>query len=1072
MEKMIQSFRLNGGTGIVRLPCYNDGGQDVIYWGQILDSFPGAQYIKNGNIIVRKLKDTERSGRKYHRIRHYPGVVLDVVLSSSFASDPAMPLSKSPYMSETSMDSHVPEDLGGDTSDTRKPMEIRSQAEEPESIIDQKMIACLKKLKKELARNSKLTSDIESLSLQNKDFDSKTTNLIAKAEDLTHKNTDLQQEFDKQLQVEARNQFALLQKRIQTLVTQIYEPQEYPIPRLFIVLPQNTSTWNPDDILSNDFRLYFLCECGKHTMSTNSKIPHHIHLAKHEGYEIRRPTEFFQEYGQYVLAILKMLKFRISVAGVAVPAISHVLGTGDLNLATTNLKMLSKTLEKRIDQVMVFLERAATKKYKPVLNDSRVDLWRYESRYNVGVSAEKNEEIEGFWDKMKNNKALEGADLRKLESFLKHKDGNKVLANLFRVITIEDHVKCVCIDHYRVNYQEEAVRELYDTVKSLEGTFDENIGHVKVHLLSKQHAERFYQALAKARSVYELDIVLDWEVTKSDFKGLLNALRKSKVRALEIDLAYQEGPTDQNLNGSRRYDPIFDIMRHPSIQSVEIIRAPDDFNRRLNPISQRNGFPNLKHIGLDLGSSTTVIKNLLLKTPSSLSSLALNDPRASGVFDIFGTLAPLEEILESAGSRQMYLRSRIHLQSSMEAEMVYRSLEYANIQELNLDLDWSTTQSDIEDLRDFLTRSNVGSLKLKVNLKGGDSNARRHELIFKIMQHHSTHSITIMGAPKDFVRVSSLPSESDSFLNLRHMEIDLTELQEDISGIKELLSNTTNLSSLGFQGDIDDCILLQLYMEIARHQTYPITFFAKSLCIPPLTTKRSWREPSTYVTHVLNSSRVNIDELVLRVSGDDRADIRRNTKGLMELSVDGKGDQFIQDAAWILSWSKLGKLVIHMEDGKHEEILESIQWEHIRHLDIKMGDGSAGTRTMKALVEGRHKWKGPVELEFFQFLTLSSETVSSEMKGLLWSFVKSTSIKTLSLFVQMAPSALVSVVKTADVSRLEEIELRVSGYSKSQVDAVLDSLANADKLQKVKLWSCSPTQEQVQRMQDRGVTLR
>ncbi|KAI8345123.1 hypothetical protein B0O80DRAFT_475482 [Mortierella sp. GBAus27b] len=126
------------------------------------------------------------------------------------------------------------------------------------------------------------------------------------------------QEEMKQLQVQTLEQLAQLQKQVQALLTQTYELHEYPIPRLFVVLPEDTSRWDHLNPLTNKFRLYFLCECGEHTKSTNSKIPHHIHLAKHEGYDIARPTEFFQQFGPYVLTILRMLKFGISVAGVAV----------------------------------------------------------------------------------------------------------------------------------------------------------------------------------------------------------------------------------------------------------------------------------------------------------------------------------------------------------------------------------------------------------------------------------------------------------------------------------------------------------------------------------------------------------------------------------------------------------------------------------------------------------------------------------------------------------------------------------------------------------------------------------
>jgi len=51
---------------------------------------------------------------------------------------------------------------------------------------------------------------------------------------------------------------------------------------------------------------------------------------------------------------------------------------------------------------------------------------------------------------MDTNEELEGADLRQLGLFLKIKDKNRVLGNLYRIVTGEGHVKF--IDHYRENY--------------------------------------------------------------------------------------------------------------------------------------------------------------------------------------------------------------------------------------------------------------------------------------------------------------------------------------------------------------------------------------------------------------------------------------------------------------------------------------------------------------------------------------------------------------------------------------------------------------------------------------------
>ncbi|KAF9343355.1 hypothetical protein BGX34_006865, partial [Mortierella sp. NVP85] len=188
--------------------------------------------------------------------------------------------------------------------------------------------------------------------------------LVSENRDQLAQITQLQQDLAsnqnemKQLQLQALDRLAQLQNGIQAILAQTYELHEYPIPRLFIVLPDDKSSWNPLEFFSNKFKLYFLCECGEHTKATKSNIPHRIHLAKHQGYDIERPNEFFHQYGSYVLMILKMLKLGISVAGVAVPALSNLI-PDVLDQATESLKLLANTIEPGMDQVISHIEKVS-----------------------------------------------------------------------------------------------------------------------------------------------------------------------------------------------------------------------------------------------------------------------------------------------------------------------------------------------------------------------------------------------------------------------------------------------------------------------------------------------------------------------------------------------------------------------------------------------------------------------------------------------------------------------------------------------------------------------------------------
>ena len=153
----------------------------------------------------------------------------------------------------------------------------------------EQMDTSLLRLYNKMDENNKIAIDTNTLASKILEQVSEIEKLTAKNNELTACVFRLQEELGakqdemKQLQMKALDRLALIQNSVKALMTQTYELHEYPIPRLFIVLPKDSSSWDPLDLFANKFRLYFLCECGEHTKSTNSKIPHYIHVAKHEG---------------------------------------------------------------------------------------------------------------------------------------------------------------------------------------------------------------------------------------------------------------------------------------------------------------------------------------------------------------------------------------------------------------------------------------------------------------------------------------------------------------------------------------------------------------------------------------------------------------------------------------------------------------------------------------------------------------------------------------------------------------------------------------------------------------------
>ncbi|KAG0221325.1 hypothetical protein B0O80DRAFT_77232 [Mortierella sp. GBAus27b] len=423
--------------------------------------------------------------------------------------------------------------------------------------------------------------------------------------DLQKTASDMQQRMI-QMQQQALDRLALIQNKVQAVLTQTYELHEYPIPRLFIVLPRETR--RRDQILSpftDKFRLYFLCECGEHTRypqqqdshaprtrsSSNSggaildvddsgattlirsgskMASHHVHLAKHEGYDLERPNEFFRKYGTHILILLQMLKYGIIAAGIVVPPLAHLRLTDELDKVKDGLEMAHNSIEPKVDYTIQYLETVAG-------SSVSVNDYPEATKRSMQDTAKSNNNQQ---NSVHDFEPLEGADLRHLSSFLKIKDESKVLGNLYRIVTNEGHVKWVCLDHYRENYRESAIKMFRETVTVNNGTFEEATGKVTVRLKSTTTAQQFYDALERAKFIQELALTLDWDTTLEDIRLLRETIRKTNVMTLKLDFCGSQGPSRDFLNKGRRYDPILQMMANSQLHALYLQRC-DGFWSRL-----------------------------------------------------------------------------------------------------------------------------------------------------------------------------------------------------------------------------------------------------------------------------------------------------------------------------------------------------------------------------------------------------------------------------------------------------------------------------------------------------------
>ncbi|KAF9916935.1 hypothetical protein FBU30_001073 [Linnemannia zychae] len=347
-----QSFRLIGCTDVVEIPCDQVDGQYVVCWQDIEQVFPEVQYVKNGKQTVNMMKDANRIRIVPQCIEHHPGVILDVILSialeqtqdslavaSLTETDGGNGHTASSILADigsadpsTTRSSNSADLDSSDAMSTTLPRPTTSFEDQFQTLCAAVKLATLSGqpvknteamqdlIAKHLTLPLTCDGDIQQYLAQNVD------RLVKDVGDLKLQGEVIEKLSCRMLKMQQQtiDRLAFIQHKTEAILTQQLELAEYPIPRLFIVLPEETTKYDPGSWFRKKFRLHFICECGPHTEAKDSQVRHHLHLAKHEGYLIREPTEFFKKYGPFLLLMLELIKTGISITGYVVPALANL----------------------------------------------------------------------------------------------------------------------------------------------------------------------------------------------------------------------------------------------------------------------------------------------------------------------------------------------------------------------------------------------------------------------------------------------------------------------------------------------------------------------------------------------------------------------------------------------------------------------------------------------------------------------------------------------------------------------------------------------------------------------------
>ncbi|KAI8359022.1 hypothetical protein B0O80DRAFT_443184 [Mortierella sp. GBAus27b] len=454
-------------------------------------------------------------------------------------------------------------------------------------------------------------------------------------------------------------------------------------------------------------------------------------------------------------------------------------------------------------------------------------------------------------------------------------------------------------------------------------------------------------------------------------------------------------------------------------------------------------------------------------------------------------------------------RVEVMLCSREEANQFYQGLErVVSVYELEIQLYWDVTPDDLKRLRDTLAKTNVSMLNLEIDVhddsttdssKDTSDGAQLCGAILDLMRHATIQSFTMIEVPKEFFENISLLSHHADLSNLKVLDIgqELYEVDQglydtdpeawDSPGLKKLLSKATNLSSLTLREAEDDTP--QIYSAIAKYQTYPIYLQDRLRILPPTDEGRCrCGQPMDTIEDMedlLKGYGGRIEMLDMYYKEDlDESTLKAFAKSISRGScLEDLRLAEIDPSVWescgthlanIVSRSKLRKLVARFGGGGEAglQLLESIQWDHIRTLGIRMDQVSLGAMAMELLLDGIGSRSGRVALQDFRLFSDCTKQVSDQLLGLLQSFLGSMPpLMDLDLGVTLTLDQICTLLKSTDLSEVLYLGVRAKDFDETKVGVILDTLEHATQLRKVSLYGAKRAENQSKRLSAKGILL-
>ena len=546
--------------------------------------------------------------------------------------------------------------------------------------------------------------------------------------------------------------------RIKSVMTQMYELHEYTTPRFFLILPTKPHQWNSLNVVQNCFllqyKLYFFCEC--------SAEPNQLHLAPHDGYSIKKPSEFIANYGSYLRTTLNIARSVLSVGGFFIPQADN-LSTVVGGSIPPFVKESSHYTE--IDNKLDVVEK--------MLTHIDRDLVQVDSATIRKVVLP--------------NIPLQGAQLRELGAFLENVDSTHSLGNLYRTTTDDGHVRWVCLEHYNAIGFTSKMSEYIRQCQAMGGEYDlSNKELVLTGHLTKKNINTICDALTKGFTVLSLVLQhcsLDMADADRLFDTIINRSSIHRVLLATVEISKWIGISKSSC------DHLIIYLKNQSLRVQYNRHTPGDGTAVLVRFLRQNKIcRSLDLFGYDLSTEDQELLNYL-KTNAEITSLIIHH----STYEQF-----LHEILKSNNSSLCRLKLRFSLNSATTVLNLCQALD-ANKTLADLDVIDQTFVNDaktlIELFRVIQRHRSIKCLRLHV-IDVQPSNPKETCLITALLHDGFISHLRISDSVISQQFTQALVHACQEGHSLTHLELYNCQLDDDDLSSLQLSHASENLTHL------------------------------------------------------------------------------------------------------------------------------------------------------------------------------------------------------------------------------------------------------------------------------------